>query len=135
MSRMCGAAVLGMVLLTGCGPTIIAYPPPTMLPGTLDAPEPGKVDLAVGTSVWAGDGGAALNFWGGGMLGAAAFGLPENVDLSLTASRTLQGPHLRAPGRLGCLRHGQARYRPHRGARVLVLRAGVSAVPTPGSGE
>jgi hypothetical protein len=81
-----------MVLLTGCGPTIIAYPPPTMLPGTLDAPEPGKVDLAVGTSVWAGDGGAALNFWGGGMLGAAAFGLPENVDLSLTASRTLQGP-------------------------------------------
>lgn len=86
------------LLLTGCGPMIVAFPPPTMLPGTLDAPEPGQVGVAGGASLYVGPGGAVENFYGGGILGAASVGLPENVDVSFTGSRTILGPTLGLQG-------------------------------------
>lgn len=78
-------------MLVGCGPIIIAYPPPTMLPGTLDAPGPGEVDIAAGASAFVAEG-VAGNFYGGTALGAVDVGLGKGFDLSVTASQHLQGP-------------------------------------------
>ncbi|MDP2310719.1 MAG: hypothetical protein Q8P18_32175 [Pseudomonadota bacterium] len=85
-----------MWVLAGCGPTIIAYPPPSMLPGAIEPLGGGEVDLGVGASalVWgsAAAHGAFFNELGGPLSFGGGVGLGHGVDVSIVASQHLQGP-------------------------------------------
>lgn len=83
-------------LLAGCGPTVIAYPPTSMLPGAIEPLGGGEVALGVGASGMVFDNGNGpgvfFNEFGGPLLVGGGVGLGHGVDVSITASQHMQGP-------------------------------------------
>ncbi len=82
--------------LVGCGPIVIAYPPPAMLPGAIEPLGGGEIDLGVGASglLLANTDSVApfANPLGGPLLVGGGVGLGHGVDVSVTASQHVQGP-------------------------------------------
>jgi hypothetical protein len=92
--RTCGIGVL--VLLAGCGPTVIAYPPPAALPGAVEPLDPRQIGVTLGPSafLYADSNGPALmsDQLGGLLVGSFGVGIADGLDVAVTGSQTLQGP-------------------------------------------
>jgi len=87
---------LAALLAVGCGPIVIAYPPPTpMMHGTEPLPA-GVAEVGAGATsltITSPEGiGWTPNFYGGTLLADLGLGLSEKLDLRLTGSSHLQGP-------------------------------------------
>lgn len=85
-----------VVFLVGCGPTIIAYPPPAMMPGAIEPLSGGEISLGGGASALLGGPAAAygtfFNEFGGPFAFGGGVGLGHGIDVSVVASQHLQGP-------------------------------------------
>jgi hypothetical protein len=96
MRRTLRVAIALTTFLVGCGPKIFAYPPPAMLPGSIEPLGGGEVDLGVGfNGIVSGEAatyGPFFNNFGGPFNVGAGVGLGHGVDVSIVGSRHLQGP-------------------------------------------
>lgn len=87
---------LAAALLLGCGPIVIAYPPPSPIAHAVTPLPAHTAEAGLGatslTIVGADGVGWVPNFYGGTVMAGGGWGLGAGFDLRLTASTHLQGP-------------------------------------------
>ncbi len=89
---LAACAALGL----GCGPIVIAYPPPSPIAHTVEPLPARTAEVGLGATsltLLGADGvGWVPNFYGGTLMAQGGWGLTDRVDLRLTGSSHLQGP-------------------------------------------
>ncbi len=87
--------VVSALFAFGCGPIVIAYPPPTPMMHGAEPIPPGAVEVGAGATsltITSSEGvGWTPNFYGGTLLADLGLGLSDLVDMRHTCSTHLQG--------------------------------------------
>ncbi len=90
------AVMMGAALSVGCGPIVIAYPPPSPMGHSAEQLPAHTAEVGVGattlTIVGLDGVGWVPNFYGGTLGVNGGWGINDRLDLRLTASSHLQGP-------------------------------------------